>query len=270
MNEDQLGKTLQVNNNIESPEISLSQNTSNPKTRKFFLMIVAFLTLLILIVGGYLVYKAYFKNETVENYVNKDEKNQLAEDSEELLSNDIITIPINETYKLIVKHSLLEQDHEPFVLKKQTEFSQSWQAVVGPSDIYNFDYASNEKNLSNLIANEEISYPLKRETINGVEYQYIWQANESGTGHGIVYRFTPSIQIKGYKAFKVLYYYNVLDPNPAYSIDNSYVSSELCIFSLAQLDQNISGYLAFGGASASEPDYCEILKNSEIFEMTIE
>lgn len=256
MNETQVEDTVLVE--VGNSQSDSSSNITNPRFRKSFLIIISSLVFLIFCVGGYLLCRAYLQKNITN--INTEDKPSI----------NILTISLNDEYDLVVKHSLLTPYDEPFILDEKDKFSESWKAIVGPSSIYYLGYASDEENLSNLIAHEKVVYPLKKVTINGLEYKYIWQVNGSGTGNGAVYRFNPKIQIKGYEASKVLHYYNASNPNTDFSLESSYVYTQSCVFSLAQLNKNISGYIIFRGSSASELDYCEVLNNTEIFEMIVE
>jgi len=125
---------------------------------------------------------------------------------------------------------------------------------------------------------ESVKYPLEKGlTPDGNELEYILKFIGSGIyGGGVAYLWSPSVEVHGYKASRILSYTNFSMPEDKEYEGFEYTteSSQLihsCVFSLNQFAENESGYLVFGGYASvgTETDYCEELIEMEEFSMEI-
>ena len=267
---------------VDAPEVAPEDMGENPKQKKskVFLIIVSILLLLIVGVGGYYIYDNYIdKDEVIE-----EEQGLIPEES--TLEFGDIFIDLDGEKILYVKAPSSSCDDTGYraLVQESTGYliyEDNQNEYCSDSNI--ISYFKDEETMTSYLSQAKTEYPLEKETINSVEYEYILKedsTNETGSAHGLVYQKSPTINVKDFEAFHIINYIKIAEEGDNTVIEGSYPEDDsvytnftkYCVFPLSQLGEEFNGFLMFNGSSSigSEIDYCEVLNSSEYFNLEIQ
>ena len=268
-------------------DIPAQQPSVKPKKSKAFPIVVGILLLLILGIGGYYVYTNYLGTDDVvdENQQQEATDTTNAENPQESTDGlgGIETLLIGQDKVLLMTAPTSACDDTGFV-----ETAQSTSEYMLYEDNQNgfcssshkVEFFLDEGTMTTILSKSQTTYPLKEITIDGVDYEYILKEDydsQSGIASGIAYIKEPTLEVGGYEAFRVLSFYKVFpEGTDASTVEDSEViqdgtTNTLCVFDLSKIETSTQGYVLFSGSASagSEVDYCEVLENTEGFEIKI-
>lgn len=269
-----------------SPTEEMINNGETPpkekKSSKAFIIAVSILLLLIVGVGGYYVY---------DNYIDTDDKEP--EGEEEGLNPEKSTLEFGEVFidlgegkVLYVKAPTSSCDDTGFVSQVQeTDSMLIYEDNQNNfcSDSHIISYFVDEEAMTTYFSENKAKYPLEEETIDYIKYEYLLKEDsteESGAAHGLVYKKAPTINVNGNGAFHLISYYKIAQEGVETVIkgdypkdDSTYTNfTKYCVFPLYQFGEQYESFLVFSGVAdaGSEIDYCEMLNDTEDFEIEIQ
>jgi len=273
---------------VKNGELTNDSRMVEKKRRKVFPIIVGILLLLLILgVGVYFVYINYLASEDVVDDSQQEQADDMM-DIEETQENtnrlgDIEARLIGQDKVLLMTIPNSGCDDTGFVETAQgtseiLEFEDNQNSYC--SSAYKVNFFLNEEVMTRVYSFAETEYPLEKINVDGVDYEYILKedySSESGIASATVYIKEPTREVGGYEAFQILWTYKVFpEGTDSSSITDAEIledgtSTTYCVFDLSKIDSTTEGYLVFsGGASAgSEIDYCEILDNTQNFEIKI-
>ena len=273
---------------IEQKDFSLPEEMENggdtnpkkKKSSKAFLIIVSILLLLIVGVGGYYVY---------DNYIDKDEEIEEEEGlnpEESALEFGEVFIDLGEGKVLYVKAPTSSCDDTGFVSQPQeTDNMLIYEDNQNKfcSDSHIISYFIDEESMTSYFSGGKAKYPLEEETIDYITYEYLLKEDyteDSGAAHGLVYKKTPTVNVNGNGAFHLISYYKIAQEGVNTVIkgdypkdDSTYTNfTKYCVFPLYQFGEEYESFLVFSGVASagSEIDYCEMLNETEDFNIEIQ
>ncbi len=241
------------------------------KPHKAFVYVVIFLLVAIVSVVVYSFYTGRLDLDTLFGR----EKEETQEDNTKLENNavfDTATLDLGDGKNLEVKLQNSECDDTGFEMTQSDSQMTKWKDNNNMycSSWYELAYYLSEQAMTDAYS-QGATYPLESTTVEGVEYSYISRTDGESDGEyglGIVYKWLPNVDVKGYEASQILRYFNS-GQSGEYTSDS--FSTALCVFDLNKIDENEFGYLVFGGAASigSDINYCDVLNNMGVFSIDV-
>ncbi len=264
-----------------------NQETQNPKKvsiKRILIVLCIIFLLFTSLLFAYLYYSETQKDINTpdpskagaEDQPQEDEDNQANEDDEQGDKNQITFRFREELPDLLVKLDYLgefEEVGDPVFPSHQSYCTRGRDVYV--PDCFSY-YPNKEIMIKSLADDETIEYQDLKKVANMNDTYYLKReiSCDDCDPTGRVISWTPKIQVKGYEAIHITFYYNPTElagektdyNKDAYSRDGG----EDCVIDLSKIRSTEEGYLVFSGMQAGESniDSCETLNNMTTFEIS--